>query len=64
VWTVLYIAPTIEIAYRLRDRIAEEGYEVRLRTLALDQRAQVEISARSTELQEVQDLLMQIIHEQ
>ena len=63
-WTVIYIAPTMEIAHRIRDRMADEGFEIRLRPIIMGKSQQFEISVRETEVLEIQDLLVTILHEQ
>lgn len=62
-WTIIYIAPTMEIAHRLRARMAEEGYEIRLRALSVGKSQQFEVSVHNHEVHEAHELLMQIIRE-
>jgi hypothetical protein len=60
----MYIAPTIAIAERIRERLADEGYEVRLRAIHVVKSQQHEILVRESEVHEVQELLMSILNEQ
>ncbi len=64
VWTVIYIAPTMTIADRICNRLTEEGYEFRRRPVSMGKTQQFEISVRNSELFEIQELLMQLLHEQ
>jgi hypothetical protein len=63
-WTVMYIAPTSAIADKIQDRLAEEGYEVRIKPMIMGKQQQFEISVRETEVHEVQQLLLDILNEQ
>jgi hypothetical protein len=62
-WTVMYIAPTMAMAEKIRERMADEGYEIRLRPMFAGKQPQYEISVRETEVHEVQQLLIEILNE-
>jgi hypothetical protein len=52
------------IADRICNRLMEEGYELRRRPVSMGKTQQFEISVRNSELFEIQELLMQVLHEQ
>jgi hypothetical protein len=52
------------IADRICNRLTEEGYEFRRRPVSMGKTQQFEISVRNSELFEIQELLMQLLHEQ
>lgn len=62
-WTVLYIAPSRSVAFRIRDFMEAEGILVRLRPLGLrnNHSADYEISATEVELEEAQEVLYQAL---
>ncbi|WP_010272074.1 hypothetical protein [Paenibacillus senegalensis] len=60
-WTVIYIAPTVKIAERIKQRLTEEGFLVQIRAISLNKN-QFEILVPEGELEEVQDVLNSILH--
>lgn len=59
-WTVLYIAPSMSMANRLKELMETEGILVRLRPVGLtinENTANVEILVPETELDEAQEVL-------
>ncbi|MDF2814086.1 MAG: glutamate decarboxylase [Paenibacillus sp.] len=60
-WTVIYIAPTVKIAERIRNRLTDEGFLVQLRPINLS-KSQFEILVPEGELEEVQEVLNAILH--
>ncbi|CAM4359114.1 MULTISPECIES: glutamate decarboxylase [Paenibacillus] len=60
-WTVIYIAPTAKISERIRTRLTEEGFMVKVRPVNLSKH-QFEILVPSGELEEVQEVLNSILH--
>ena len=62
-WTVLYIAPSRSVAFRIRDFMEAEGILVRLRPLGLrnNHSADYEISVTEVELEEAQEVLYQAL---
>lgn len=59
-WTVIYIAPSTKIAERIRCRLADEGFLVKVRETKVSK--QMEILVPESELQEVQEALSLILH--
>ncbi|OWA34611.1 glutamate decarboxylase [Saccharibacillus sp. O16] len=60
-WTVIYIASTAKLAEKLRSRLAEEGFLVKIRPVNMSKQ-QFEILVPSGELEEVQEVLTSILH--
>jgi ribosomal protein S8 len=60
-WTVIYIAPTSKIAERIKQKLTEEGFLVRIRAINLTKN-QFEILVPAGELEEVQEVLNSILH--
>jgi ribosomal protein S8 len=60
-WTVIYIAPTSKIAERIKLKLTEEGFLVRIRAINLTKN-QFEILVPAGELEEVQEVLNSILH--
>ncbi|MDB5055917.1 MAG: hypothetical protein JWM44_3967 [Bacilli bacterium] len=60
-WTVIYIAPTAKIAERIKQKLTEEGFLVRIRAINLTKN-QFEILVPAGELEEVQEVLNSILH--
>jgi hypothetical protein len=60
-WTVIYIAPTANIAERIKDRLTEEGFLVQVRGVSMSKN-QFEILVPEGELEEVQEVLNSILH--
>jgi menaquinone-dependent protoporphyrinogen IX oxidase len=60
-WTVIYIAQTSKIAERIKMKLTEEGFLVRIRTINLAKN-QFEILVPAGELEEVQEVLNSILH--
>lgn len=60
-WTVIYIAPTSKIAERIKMKLTEEGFLVRIRAINLTKN-QFEILVPAGELEEVQEVLNSILH--
>lgn len=59
-WTVLYIAPSMSMANRLKDLMETEGILVRLRPVGLminENTANIEVLVPETELEEAQEVL-------
>jgi hypothetical protein len=61
VWTVIYIAPTARIADRIKDKLTEEGFLVKVRAINLT-KTQFEILVPEGEVLEVQEVLNAILH--
>ncbi|MEV2879667.1 glutamate decarboxylase [Paenibacillus larvae] len=60
-WTVIYIAPTANIAERTKDRLTEEGFLVQVRGVSMSKN-QFEILVPEGEVEEVQEVLNSILH--
>jgi hypothetical protein len=60
-WTVIYIAPTAKIAERIKLKLTEEGFLVKIRAINLTKN-QFEILVPAGELEEVQEVLNSILH--
>jgi hypothetical protein len=60
-WTVIYIAPNEKTADRIKDKLTEEGFLVKLRQTNMVKQ-QFEILVPETELDEVQEVLKDILH--
>ena len=60
-WTVIYIAPNEITAERIKDKLTEEGFLVKLRQTNMVKQ-QFEILVPETELDEVQEVLKDILH--
>jgi hypothetical protein len=60
-WTVNYIAPTSKIAERIKLKLTEEGFLVKIRAINLTKN-QFEILVPAGELEEVQEVLNSILH--
>ncbi len=60
-WTVIYIAPNEKTAERIKDKLTEEGFLVKLRQTNMVKQ-QFEILVPETELDEVQEVLKDILH--
>ena len=60
-WTVIYIAPTARIADRIKDKLTEEGFLVKVRAINLT-KTQFEILVPEGEVLEVQEVLNAILH--
>lgn len=60
-WTVIYIAPTAKIADRIKDKLTNEGFLVKIRAINLSKQ-QFEILVPAGEVQEIQEVLNSILH--
>ncbi|CAM3404440.1 MULTISPECIES: glutamate decarboxylase [Saccharibacillus] len=60
-WTVIYIASTARLAEKLRHRLTEEGFLVKVRPLDMSKQ-QFEILVPSGELDEIQEVLNCILY--
>jgi ribosomal protein S8 len=60
-WTVIYIAPTSKIAERIKQKLTEEGFLVKIRAINLTKN-QFEILVPAGELEEVQEVLNSILN--
>jgi hypothetical protein len=60
-WTVIYIAQTAKTAERIKQRLTEEGFLIKIRAINLT-KTQFEILAPSGEVMEVQEVLGTILH--
>jgi len=63
-WTVLYIAPSRSVAFRIRNFMEAEGILVRLRPLGLrtnDHSAEYEVLVTEAEVEEAQEVLNQAL---
>lgn len=60
-WTVIYIAPTTEIAEKIQARLSEESFMVRIRPIHMSKQ-QFEVLVPSGEVEEVQEVLNSILH--
>ncbi|GIP38251.1 hypothetical protein J31TS4_15310 [Paenibacillus sp. J31TS4] len=60
-WTVIYIAPTVKIADRIKQTLTEEGFLVQTRAISMTKN-QFEILVPEGELEEVQEVLNTILH--
>ncbi|MCY9515320.1 glutamate decarboxylase [Paenibacillus apiarius] len=60
-WTVIYIAPTANLADKIQTRLTEEGFLVQIRPIHLSKQ-QFEILVPSGEVEEVQEVLNSILH--
>jgi ribosomal protein S8 len=59
-WTVIYIAPSSKIAEKIQDRLAEEGFLVKVRPSQHGNH--FEILVPEGELEEVKETLSSILH--
>lgn len=60
-WTVIYIAPSEKAAERIKQRLEEEGFLVKIRPSGVSK--QYEVLVPGAEVQEVQEVLNAILHE-
>lgn len=60
-WKVIYIAPTVKIAERIKTKLSEEGFLVQVRPINLSNQ-QFEILVPEGELEDVQEVLNSILH--
>jgi hypothetical protein len=60
-WTVIYIAPTVKIADRIKQELTSEGFLVQVRAISMTKN-QFEILVPEGELEEVQEVLNSILH--
>lgn len=60
-WTVIYIAPTLKISEKIKDRLSEEGFLVQVKAINLAKQ-QYEILVPEGELEEVQEVLNSILN--
>jgi len=60
-WTVIYIAPTVKIAERIKQDLTNEGFLVQVRAISMTKN-QFEILVPEGELEEVQEVLNSILH--
>lgn len=60
-WTVVYIAPTVGLAERLKMVLSDEGLLVNLKTVELDEngRGSIEVQVPEGEAEEAHDLITQ-----
>ncbi|MBX5466343.1 MAG: hypothetical protein K6U14_02445 [Firmicutes bacterium] len=60
-WTVVYIAPTMRLAERLKQILAAEGFMVNLRAVELDEngRGSVEVQVPEGEAEEANEVITQ-----
>ncbi|MCL6562313.1 MAG: hypothetical protein K6U87_04830 [Firmicutes bacterium] len=60
-WTVVYIAPTMRQAERIKAILTNEGFMVNLRTVELDEsgRGSVEVQVPEGEAEEANEVLTQ-----
>jgi hypothetical protein len=61
VWTVIYIAPTANLADKIQRKLTEEGFLIQIRPIHLSKQ-QFEILVPSGEVEEVQEVLNSILH--
>ncbi|MEO3944013.1 glutamate decarboxylase [Gorillibacterium sp. CAU 1737] len=60
-WTVIYIAQTAKIAERIKTKLTEEGFLVKVNAINLT-KTQFEILVPEGEVLEVQEVLGTILH--
>ena len=60
-WTVIYIAQTAKTAERIKQKLTEEGFLIKIRAINLT-KTHFEILAPSGEVMEVQEVLGTILH--
>lgn len=60
-WTVIYIAPSEKAAERIKQRLEEEGFLVKIRPSGVSK--QYEVLVPASEVREVQEVLSAILHE-
>ena len=60
-WMVIYIAPTSKIAERIKQKLTDEGFLVKIRAVNVTKN-QFEILVPAGELEEVQEVLNSILH--
>lgn len=58
-WTVIYIAPSVKMAEKIQDRLADEGFLVKVRQSHNSK--QYEILVPEGELEEVKEALSSIL---
>jgi hypothetical protein len=59
-WTVIYIAHSQKMAEKIQDRLADEGFLIKIRPSQHGR--QYEILVPETELEEVKEALSSILH--
>ncbi|EJW14627.1 glutamate decarboxylase [Paenibacillus alvei] len=60
-WTVIYIAPTANLADKIQRKLTEEGFLIQIRPIHLSKQ-QFEILVPSGEVEEIQEVLNSILH--
>lgn len=60
-WTVIYIAPTLQTAERIHQKLSTEGFLVKIREAHV-KKQQYEILVPEGELDEVQEMLNTILY--
>lgn len=58
-WTVIYIAPSVKMAEKIQDRLADDGFLVKVRPSTHSK--QFEILVPAGELEEVKEALSSIL---
>jgi len=58
-WTVIYVAPSAKIAEKIKDRLTEEGFLVKVRASLHGK--QYEVLVPESELDDVRESLTQIL---
>ncbi|GGK11441.1 hypothetical protein GCM10010965_00410 [Caldalkalibacillus thermarum] len=58
-WTVIYIAPSAKIAEKIQDRLTEEGFLVKVRSIQHGK--QYEVLVPESELDDVREALAYIL---
>lgn len=60
-WKVIYIAPTLQISEKIKEKLAEEGFLVQVNPINLAKQ-QYEILVPETELEDVQEVMNQMLN--
>lgn len=60
-WTVIYIAPSQQIAEQMERKLTEEGFLVKIRPARLSKK-QYELLVPESELDDVQEILNSILY--
>lgn len=60
-WTVIYIAPTLRISERIKEKLTNEGFLVQVKAINLAKQ-QYEILVPEGEVEEVQEVLNAILN--
>lgn len=61
-WQVIYIAPTLQMSERIKEKLGEEGFLVKVNPINLAKQ-QYEILVPEIELEDVQEVLNELLNQ-